>query len=114
VPSETEARELALDRCIDELLRGRDWSSLLGEVDEKHELGALMGVAVRVHWLARRSPPPSRGLKERIWNRISRVAGSAGPLVSLLRARSRVADGWPGAQELRSPFRGESHTGSRR
>lgn len=71
-PPVSAATEAALDRCIDELLAGSDWESVLPtEPAIREQVATLVPVARALLALAGRSGDLTRARKERIWGRVS-------------------------------------------
>ena len=70
--NDTEAREIALDACIDRLVSGGNWQSALpSDGDARREVLDLLAVANRLVEVADRAPAPAVEMKQRVWQRVN-------------------------------------------
>jgi hypothetical protein len=69
---ELEARELALDACIDRLVSGDDWQAVLpSDIEARREILGLVAVANRIVEIAALQAAPAVEMKQRVWRRVT-------------------------------------------
>lgn len=73
MPSQAEPAAVLLDHCIDDLLKGRDWSQRLSKDEpDRGRLHELMHVAAAVHRAASTTPRIEKPARVRLWSRVTR------------------------------------------
>jgi hypothetical protein len=83
-----------LDRCIDDLLKGREWAVTFPPGRKRSDVEGLMQVAELLVLTAREAPRDGREQKERVWTRIRGMLYIRGLLASLSPARLVTGHAW--------------------
>ncbi|MEX0781871.1 MAG: hypothetical protein WD557_04415 [Dehalococcoidia bacterium] len=69
---ELEARELALDACIDRLVSGGDWQATLpSDHEARRDVLGLLAVAGKLVEVASLHVTPAVEMKQRVWRRVT-------------------------------------------
>ena len=73
-PPIVPGKELLLDRCIDRMLDGRDWDSLLPrDGPARDEIAPLMRIARRLQVLSDGAPSMTAERLHRVWEKTTRM-----------------------------------------